>query len=154
MEIVSPEERTATRLGWASLALGAAMLAAPGPLNRAAGIRDDRSTRLWQRLVGVRELGAFGLIVLAGQPRTGLWARVAGDAKDLTLLGLAAARKRQSGARLATAAAAIAAIAALDAYAATRLEGAEAAAGGEPPDDLSKDPAYEPPEPLKGIKGG
>jgi hypothetical protein len=64
----------------------------------------------------------------------------------------------------------IAAITALDAYAAARLARAAGAAltsveeagitsvdvspGGEPPDDLSKDPAYEPPEPLKGIKGG
>lgn len=124
MEIRSSEEKLATGLGWASLGLG------------------------------------------TGQRRTGLWARAAGDAKDLALLGIAAARKRENGARLSAATAGIAAIAALDAYVAARLTGssgvaaatapqpADGGAGEPPPDDLSKDPAYEPPEPLKGIKGG
>jgi hypothetical protein len=154
MEIVSPEEKLAKALGWASLGLGAAMVAMPGQLNRLAGIRDERSTRLWQRIVGARELAAFALIVLGGQRRAGLWARAAGDGKDLALLAVAAARKRESGARLAGATAAIAAIAALDAYVAARLSGAGDESGGEPPEDLSRDPAYEPPEPLRGIKGG
>jgi hypothetical protein len=154
MEIASSDEKLAKALGWASLGLGAAMLAAPGRLNRLAGIRDEGSTRVWQRIVGARELAAFALIVPGGQRRTGLWARAAGDAKDLALLGVAAGRKRESGARLAIATAGIAAIAALDAYAAKRLSGAGMDSGEEAPDDLSKDPAYEPPEPLKGIKGG
>ena len=143
MEITSSEQKLAQALGWASLGLGAAMVAVPGSLNRLAGIRDEGSTRLWQRIVGARELAAFGLIVLGGQRRVGLWARVAGDAKDLALLGVAAGRKRESGARLAAATAGIAAIAALDAD-----------PPAEPAEDLSQDPAYEPPEPLKGIKGG
>ena len=154
MEITSSEQKLAQALGWASLGLGAAMVAVPGSLNRLAGIRDEGSTRLWQRIVGARELAAFGLIVLGGQRRVGLWARVAGDAKDLALLGVAAGRKRESGARLAAATAGIAAIAALDAYAAARLAGADADPPAEPAEDLSQDPAYEPPEPLKGIKGG
>ena len=154
MEITSSEQKLAQALGWASLGLGAAMVAVPGSLNRLAGIRDEGSTRLWQRIVGARELAAFGLIVLGGQRRVGLWARVAGDAKDLALLGVAAGRKRESGARLAAATAGIAAIAALDAYAAAGLAGTDAAPPAEPAEDLSQDPAYEPPEPLKGIKGG
>jgi hypothetical protein len=147
-------EKLAQALGWASLGLGAAMVAAPGRLNRLAGIRDERSTRLWQRIVGARELAAFALIVPGGQRRAGLWARAAGDGKDLALLAVAASRKRESGARLAAATVAIATIAALDAYVAARLSGTIGDSGGEAPDDLSKDPAYEPPEPLKGIKGG
>jgi len=154
MEITSSEAKLAQGLGWASLGLGATMVAVPKSLNRLAGIRDVGSTRLWQRVVGVRELAAFGLIVLGGQRRVGLWARVAGDAVDLALLGAAAGRKRESGARLAAATAGIAAIAALDAYAATRLASADGDPREEPPDDLSQDPAYEPPEALKGIKGG
>lgn len=154
METDSPEGKLAAAMGWASLGLAVPMLAMPGRLNRLAGIRDDPATRLWQRIVGARELAAFALIVPGGQRRAGLWARVAGDAKDLALLGIAARRKPKSGARLAATTAAIAAIAALDIYAAQRLENATSGTGQEPPDDLSKDPAYEPPEPLKGIKGG
>jgi hypothetical protein len=154
MEIVPPDEKLAKALGWASLGLGAGMLAAPGRLNRLAGIRDEGSTRAWQRVVGARELAAFALIVIGEQRRVGLWARVAGDTKDLALLGVAASRKRESGARLAAATAGIVAIAALDAYTAARLSGVGADSEEEAPDDLSEDPAYEPPEPLKGIKGG
>jgi hypothetical protein len=154
MEIVSPAEKLPDALGWGGLGLGAAMLAEPGRMNRLAGIRDDGSTRAWQRIVGLRELVAFALIVPGGQRRSGIWARVAGDGKDLALLTLAAARKRESGARLAAAAAGVAVIAALDAYAAARLPAVEDTPGQEPPEDLSEDPAYEPPEPLKGIKGG
>jgi hypothetical protein len=154
VEIVSPEEKLATALGWASLGLGAAMVAAPGRLNRLAGIRDERSTRAWQRIVGVRELAAFAVIVVGGQRRAGLWARAAGDGKDLALLAVAAGRKRESGVRLAGAIVAIATIAALDSYVAARLAAAAVDSGTEASDDLSRDPAYEPPEPLKGIKGG
>jgi hypothetical protein len=154
MDIGSPDERLSQALGWASLGLGAAMVAAPGRVNRLAGIRDEGSTRTWQRIVGIRELAAFALIVPGEQRQTGLWARAAGDAKDLALLGLAASRKRANGKRLAVATAGVAAIAALDIYAAARLSGAGVGSGEEAPDDLSKDPAYEPPEPLKAIKGG
>jgi hypothetical protein len=154
MEIVSSEEKLATAMGWASLGLGTAMVAAPGQLNRLAGIRDERSTRAWQRIVGARELAAFALIVLGGQRRAGLRARAAGDGKDLALLAIAAGRRRENGARLAVATAAIGAIAALDTYLAVRLSGASVDDGDEAPEDLSEDPAYEPPEPLKGIKGG
>jgi hypothetical protein len=154
MEIVSPEEKLAEAFGWASLGLGAAMATVPGRLNRLAGIRDDSSTRLWHRVIGARELAAFALIVIGEQRRAGLWGRVAGDAMDLALLGVAASRKRESGARLAAATAGIAAIAALDTYAAARLSGRGIDSVEEAPEDLSRDLAYEPPEPLKGIKGG
>src|SRR4051794_20388189 len=124
METALPEEKLADAMGWASLGLGLALVAAPGRLNRLVGIRDEASTRAWQRIVGLRELSAFALIVPGGQRRAGLWAGVAGDAKDLALLGVAAGRKRESGARLAATTAGIAAIAALDAYAAARLSAA------------------------------
>lgn len=67
------------------------------------------------------------------------------------MLGLAARSKRRDGKRLLLASAAIGAIAALDVYAAIRL-GRQPSR--DPADDLSKDPAYEPSESLKAIKGG
>jgi hypothetical protein len=114
--------RLATGLAAASLGLGAALLAAPGPVARLAGIEEDGTTRGWQRVVGLRELVACGLIALGG-PRPGgaAWFRAGGDAADLVLLGLAARSERQDGRRLAIASTAIGAIAALDVYAAVRF---------------------------------
>jgi hypothetical protein len=116
------EEKLAGFLGWFSLGLGTAQLAMPGALNRLAGIEDDAGARTWQRIVGVRELAAFGLIQ-AGRPRPALpvWTRVGGDVKDLVLLSLAWERKRQDKTRLAIAIANIATVTALDLYTAQRL---------------------------------
>jgi hypothetical protein len=155
------EERLAEGLAWASLGLGLGAAGAPGRVARLAGIEDDRVSRSWLRVVGLRELSAFALIKFT-QPRPGaaLWARVAGDAKDLALLGLAMRHRRASTPRLIAATASVAAIAALDLFTAARLSGGrdrpEPLVDGHkpPPDDLQNDPAYEPPEKLKGIKGG
>jgi uncharacterized membrane protein len=72
--------------------------------------------------MGVRELIA-GLGVLM-QPRRPLplWSRVAGDAIDLALLGLATRSRRLSGPRLASTAAAVAGVTALDIVAARRTQ--------------------------------
>lgn len=166
------DERLAEVLGCVSLGLGVGLLSAPRLVNRLAGIRDDRTTRLWLRAVGLRELSAFALIK-AGKPRAALpvWTRVGGDEIDLTLLGIAARTKLESGPRLAAATTNVVMITALDAFVALRLAGTEEAAtasddhldpsapdpaDGAPPagDDLQDDPAYEPPEPFKGIEGG
>lgn len=104
-----------------SLGLGMAQLAAPNRVNRLAGIRDDATSRLWQRLVGVRELAAFAAIEAERpRPARALWMRVAGDAKDLALLALAWRSRRASAPRLLGAIANVTTIAALDAYAARR----------------------------------
>jgi len=117
----STDERLAGFLAKFSLALGVAQLSAPHLINRAAGIRDDATARLWQRIVGVRELAAFVLIEVARPyPARPLWMRVAGDAKDLTLLALSLRNKPTSVPRLVGAHAAVAGIAALDTYAAMR----------------------------------
>jgi uncharacterized membrane protein len=121
VERASTDERLARFLSAFSLGLGTAQLAAPGLVNRVSGIRDDASSRLWQRVVGVRELVACAAIEAERpRPKRALWMRVAGDAKDLTLLALAYRDKRASAPRLAGAIGNVAAIAALDAYAALR----------------------------------
>jgi uncharacterized membrane protein len=117
----STDERLVRFLSTFSLGLGTAQMAAPGLVNRLAGIRDDATARLWQRLVGARELAAFVLIEAEGpRPARALWMRAAGDAKDLGLLVGALRDKRASRGRLAGAIANLAAIAALDVYAALR----------------------------------
>lgn len=120
------DERIADGLGWFSLGLGAAQLLAPGALNRLAGIHDDAAARVAQRLVGVREVGAFAAI-MADRPRPALplWSRVGGDLIDLALLARAWERKRESAPRLALTIANIAAVTGLDAYAAIRHTKAE-----------------------------
>ena len=136
------DERIAEALGWFSLGLGVAQLLAPGALNRLAGIADDAAARRAQRIVGIREVGAFAAI-MADRPRPALplWSRVGGDLMDLALLGHAWEDKRDSAPRLALTIAGIAGITGLDIYAALRHTEAESrhdpktevnAAGGGP----------------------
>jgi uncharacterized membrane protein len=117
----SIDERIAGLLGDFSLGLGTAQMVAPGLVNRLAGIRDDETSRLWQRVVGARELAAFAAIeVEKPRPARSLWMRVAGDVKDLTLLALAFREKRRSTPRMIGAIGNVAGIAALDLYMALR----------------------------------
>lgn len=109
-------------LGWFSIALGVAELAAPRTLATSIGV-DPRGATSWTlRAMGVREVVA-GLGVLM-QPRRPLplWARVAGDAIDLALLGVAAGAKRTSTPRLVGAIAAVAGVTALDLIAGIRTQ--------------------------------
>jgi uncharacterized membrane protein len=132
------DERLASFLGKFSLALGSAQLAAPALVNRAAGIRDDAQSRLWQRIVGAREVVAFAAIEAERpRPRRALWMRVAGDGKDLTLLALALRGKPASAPRLTAAIANVAGIAALDLYAALRASRAEGQPAEQPTEEAA-----------------
>jgi hypothetical protein len=74
-------------LGWFSLGLGSAQLVAPGVMNRLVGADDDAVSRAVQRwLGGAREIAAGVGIELRRRPVRWLWARVAGDVLDLTML--------------------------------------------------------------------
>jgi uncharacterized membrane protein len=108
-------------LGWFSLGLGAAQLAAPGSLNRLIGMEDTARTRGLMQAIGVRELAAGTGILSRPRPAGWVWARVAGDAMDLTLLGAALGDRRNTQRRVAAAAAAVAGICALDLYTSLRL---------------------------------
>lgn len=117
-----PERRTrrlVTRLGWTSLALGAAPLVKPEAIARAVGVDDDPRAGLLVRAVGAREILHAGLLV-AGPVQT-VWTRVAGDVLDLALLGGAVrSRTGTRRTRLLTALALVGGITAVDVYAATR----------------------------------
>src|SRR4051794_7068875 len=83
----SPESDLTRFLGWFSLGLGVPQTVTPQRVNRLIGVRDDRASRTWQRIVGVRELAAAAGIFSRPRPAGWLWARVAGDIEDLALLG-------------------------------------------------------------------
>jgi uncharacterized membrane protein len=112
----------ARALGWGSLGLGIPQLTMPGRFDRAIGIDPDLETRAWTLVVGVRELAAAaGILRLEWpRPRAWLWARVAGDVKDLMLL-VSAWGKRESTPRLVGAIGGALAIGAADVFAAVRM---------------------------------
>jgi uncharacterized membrane protein len=110
----SPEQKLARFLGVFSLSLGAPQIAAPGRVNRLIGVRDDRASRRWQRIVGVREIAAGVGLLSGGRPVEWVWSRVAGDLKDLALLGSALVRKADDRKRLAAATGAVVGITVAD----------------------------------------
>ena len=113
-------ERLSVALGWLSVGIGVAELAAPRRLARTIGV-DGHPALI--RALGAREL-ANGLAILMQPHRAGLLrARVAGDAIDLALLGVALGlgdeRRRGS---VAIAAAAVAGVTLLDVLCSRQLE--------------------------------
>lgn len=113
---IRTDERLANTLGWISLGLGLAGLAAPSSVARLIGVRDDEKARETLRLVGARELvSGFG-ILSQRRPAGWVWSRVAGDAMDLALLSSQLTAEDADRDRVCAAAAAVAGIAALDLY--------------------------------------
>jgi uncharacterized membrane protein len=121
----TPEKKLARFLGIFSLGLGVPQILAPGLVNRLIGVRDDPRSRRWQRIVGVREVAAAAGLLTQRRPVEWVWGRVAGDVKDLILLGTGF-RKAENPRRLAAATGAVVGIMAtdaLDAVALTRAPG-------------------------------
>ena len=108
-------------LGWFSIALGTAELAAPRQLAKLIGVpAHDRNARVL-RAFGVREI-ASGLGILTTRDKAKwLWSRVGGDAIDVAALGAASGDFYSQPRRLAIATAAVAGVAALDVQCARRL---------------------------------
>jgi uncharacterized membrane protein len=114
-------ERLANALGWVSIGLGLAGLAAPREVARMIGVRDDENTRDVLRVVGVREIASGIGILTEPRPAGWVWSRVAGDVMDLALLGAAMSSRCAEKERLAAATAAVAGITALDLYCSQEL---------------------------------
>src|SRR5215216_3113077 len=113
-------ERNAKLLRLFSVALGVSQLAAPDGVASLIGVKPRVSTRWGLRALGVREI-LSGLAILARPSSAGpLWARVAGDALDLALLGRPFGARGADSTRLLAATAAVAGVAAVDVYAAAR----------------------------------
>jgi uncharacterized membrane protein len=112
--------RLARALGWFSVGLGVAELAAPRQVSRLVG-SSRRRPRLLQAL-GAREI-VSGVGVLMGRRRAGwMWSRFAGDLVDLALLGAALSDRKSERGRAAAATAAVAGVTALDFLAARKLQ--------------------------------
>lgn len=104
----------ANALGWFSIGLGLSELFAPRAIAQAAGVRDRP---ILIRTLGVREVASGVGILSQNKPTGWLWARVAGDAIDLALLGIAAASPQSRRNRIGIAAGAVAGVAILDLFA-------------------------------------
>lgn len=114
--------RVAHGLGWFSVALGVAELAAPDAMARLIGVPNDDRVRTAIRAMGAREV-ATGVAILTGSHAPGVWSRVGGDALDLALLGSAMSFDETHRTRLMTAAGAVLGVMVLDAICATQLQG-------------------------------
>jgi uncharacterized membrane protein len=122
----SPAEHIATSLGWFSIGLGLAQLIFPRQLAQLIGVRHYPG--LFGAL-GLREITSGIGILTQRKPAAWLWARVAGDAMDLALLGAAVARGPEEKERVEGAIAAVAGVTILDGYCAMQL--ADSNAGNE-----------------------
>lgn len=105
---------TSRKLGWFSLGLGAAELAAPRALSRAIGVEPKGRTATAIRAMGAREIGS-GVALLSRPHDAGpRWARVIGDLIDLGFLAYAATAKRKSSWRIGLAIGAVIGVALID----------------------------------------
>ncbi len=108
----------ARALGWFSVALGVAELAAPRHLSRMIGVG---GRPMLVRALGVRELASGVAILAQRRPTGGLWSRVGGDLMDLALLGTAFKSKGANARRAAAATAAVAGVTVMDVLCSQRV---------------------------------
>ena len=115
------DERLARGLGWFSIGLGLAEIAAPRSVARMIGVSDDDGNRNTLFAVGLRDITSG--VGLLSNPRSAGWAwsRVGGDAMDLALLGSALGSDGTNRNRVAGAAVAVLGVAAVDLLASQRL---------------------------------
>ncbi len=105
-------------LGWFSIALGLAQVAAPQRLEQLLGVRNQQTLL---RALGVREL-ITGIGLLAqSKPTVWQWGRVAGDLMDVGLLAAGLRSKAKQPHRLAGATGFVAAVGVLDLVCARQL---------------------------------
>jgi len=108
-------------LGWLSIGLGLAEIAAPRQVARAIGIRDADRNRRALRAIGVREIASGVGILTQDRPVTPVWSRVGGDVMDLALLGRAFGSDTSRRERVAAATAAVLGVTLLDVLAGREL---------------------------------
>ncbi|MDZ4753003.1 MAG: hypothetical protein SGJ11_00720 [Phycisphaerae bacterium] len=109
-------------LGWFSIAVGIAQIAAAGRMTKCLGL--DSSTRPLIRSCGCRALGSgIGLLMSERPAKRGkwLWSRVAGNALDLAALAPALRTSNARRNRVAYTMAALAGVTALDLLCAMRM---------------------------------
>jgi uncharacterized membrane protein len=108
----------AKALGWFSIGLGVAQLVAPRRVSHLLGVNADAPyTQLALAAVGVWEIACGIGLLSRARPGAWTWARVAGDALDLALIGGALSSGHTNRNRLLMSAAGVVGIAGLDAKA-------------------------------------
>ncbi|HEX6589834.1 MAG TPA: hypothetical protein VF039_12500 [Longimicrobiales bacterium] len=122
---VGPERRIddgrsmARLLGWASLGLGALEALAPKRIADFLGIDEEHASLI--RLMGAREI-AQGLVILNSKdPAPGIYARIAGDALDISALGVAMGKEGSNKGAVAASLAFVAGVTAMDVICAKQL---------------------------------
>lgn len=123
-------DRLARGLGWLSIGLGLAELIYGRRLGESLGM-EDKSAVL--RGYGLREIGTGLAIIMADDPKMGVWARVAGDVLDLATLMPALSDANPDRDRVRLAMAAVGALTVLDIACANALHARHRWAP-EPPD--------------------
>ncbi len=119
-------------LGYFSLGLGLAELLAPDAMSRLIGVRNpDATNHKTMRAMGLREIAAGIGILSSEQPAKAVWARVAGDAIDIALLGKTLANSDNHRGRTLFATANVLAVTALDVATARQLSEQPRTAGTE-----------------------
>lgn len=118
-------QRLVDGLGYLSLGVGVAQIAAPRLVAWLTGSQPRRAHKSIVRALGVRELAAGAGIISARTTSPWLWARAAGDAVDLALLGSGLAWGRVGRKRRVLAIAAVGGMAAVDVLAGRRAAAAE-----------------------------
>jgi hypothetical protein len=98
-------------LGWFSIALGLAELAAPRTITRPLGLRGKEGL---VQAYGLREIATGIGLLTSPQPAPWLWGRVGGDALDLAALATGSAGSRRRRNRRGLAIAAVLGVMALD----------------------------------------
>jgi uncharacterized membrane protein len=126
---VGNEERLANALGWFSIGLGLAEVAAPGKMAKLIGVSNEDRTHTVLRTYGLREIAAGVGILSNTRPAGWVWGRVAGDMLDLASLASALKSENSQRGRVATATAAVIGITALDLICSQKLSKESGAAG-------------------------
>ena len=114
-------ESLADFLGLFSIGLGLAQITAPGGMARLVGIENDDRNRTLMRTMGLREITSGLGILSKQQPAGWVWARVAGDALDLALLGRAMSDEDNDRGRTVAATLAVLGVTVLDIMCAKQL---------------------------------
>jgi uncharacterized membrane protein len=128
----------ARALGWVSLGLGATQLIAPRRVARLIGLGGGNKDQTTMRLLGLREVASGVAILGSARPTPGLWARVGGDAMDLTLLGLAMGSPQTDRTRAVAATLGVAGIAAMDLVSSLKLGASPSAPGATKTDQTPR----------------
>ena len=117
----SSYQSMAIGLGWFSIGLGLAEVAAPGAVAQLIGVRNSNNSRRTLQSFGMREI-ANGLALLQSRHNaTWLWTRVGGDALGAAALFRALDDPNNDRDRVLSALGAVAGVAALDAFCAAGL---------------------------------